>query len=409
MSAQSLIVLLPTASAPPAVGWAYATAIDGRPTPAQGRTAPDLLPGTDRGTEGIAVVPAARLSWQTIDLPKGVGPGSPRLRSVLQGLIEERVLDEFEAVHLALAPGARAGQRALLAVCDKAWLRAQLAVLESAGRRIHRIVPELAPVAEGTLVVGVESERGPRLLFAGPATGGLPLDLPLTAETVAWVHAASPDEPARLHAEPAVAELAGQWFQREAALLPRAERLVAAAGTAWDLAQFEFDRSGQARAMERVQMALGHFLRDAAWRPARWAATALVVIQVLGLNAWAWHEQRALRERQQAIDKVLTETFPQTRVVIDAPLQMDKEVQTLRRNAGTLSPRDFEAMLGTLGAALPPGRAPSQIGFTPGELRVQGLGLAAGETEQLVQKVQSAGYAVQPVGDAVQLRREGGS
>ena len=53
---------------------------------------------------------------------------------MLEGLLEDQLLDEPEALHFALQPQARGGGPLWVATCDRAWLRAALQVLESAQR-----------------------------------------------------------------------------------------------------------------------------------------------------------------------------------------------------------------------------------------------------------------------------------
>ena len=56
--------------------------------------------------EVVAVVPHSRLSWLPVTLP----PAShgPRLATVLQGLLEDRLLDDAQQLHLVLSPEAPA-------------------------------------------------------------------------------------------------------------------------------------------------------------------------------------------------------------------------------------------------------------------------------------------------------------
>jgi general secretion pathway protein L len=48
------------------------------------------------------------------------------LRAVLEGLVEEQVLGDVSALHLALPAQAAGGEKTWLAACDKAWLAAWL-------------------------------------------------------------------------------------------------------------------------------------------------------------------------------------------------------------------------------------------------------------------------------------------
>ena len=107
------------------------------------------------GAERVALVPAQRLSWHQVELPAGTldkgffhDGGSPRLRSVIEGLLEDRVLDDTALLHFAMAPNARTGAPTWVAVCDKAWLKAWLTALEGANRSVTRVVPEFRPPDE---------------------------------------------------------------------------------------------------------------------------------------------------------------------------------------------------------------------------------------------------------------------
>ena len=82
-----LLIALPPG--PPA-DYAFATSADGQDVATHGSAAPALLPAAGRAVEVVAVVPAARLSWQRVRLPRGIGARSPRLRAVLAGLLEAR-------------------------------------------------------------------------------------------------------------------------------------------------------------------------------------------------------------------------------------------------------------------------------------------------------------------------------
>ena len=92
-----------------------------------------------------AIVPATALSWQRVELPAGLQRQTQRLQTALHSLLEEPLLDEAEAVHMALQPNWQAGQSAWVAVCNKAWLQGHLAQLQTSGHAVHRIVPEWTP------------------------------------------------------------------------------------------------------------------------------------------------------------------------------------------------------------------------------------------------------------------------
>jgi general secretion pathway protein L len=108
-----------------------------------------------------------------------------------------------------------------------------------------------------------------------------------------------------------------------------------------------------------------------------------------------------LEGRREAIRRTLTQTFPQVKVVVDAPVQMDREVATLRQSTGAASGRDLEAMLGALAGALPPQQALAGFDYNNGELRARGLRLSTDQAQQLAGALRGQGYAVTPSGDVL--------
>ncbi|HEY0824720.1 MAG TPA: type II secretion system protein GspL, partial [Ramlibacter sp.] len=188
----SLLVSLPLEPATNATEWAYAATPDGSTLADHGRAPAALLPlPRGAGAEVVAVVPVQALSWHRVDLPRGVAPGTPRLRAALEGLLEEQLLDDTESVHLAVEPASRAGEPAWVAICDRAWLRSALQLLEAAGRPVSRIVPEFAPEGRPSLVALGEADQP--VVVASSAVGVLAL--PLTAAALPLLPALAQDAP----------------------------------------------------------------------------------------------------------------------------------------------------------------------------------------------------------------------
>lgn len=133
-----LIAPLPPADAAGEYDWAQA-GDDGIALRDQGRALLALLPSS---TEVMLGIPSAALSWHRVTLPKGSMGSASKLRAVLDGLLEEHLLDEPEALHFALEPDAKAGAPVWVAACNRIWLRSVVHGLEAAGRRVVRIVPE---------------------------------------------------------------------------------------------------------------------------------------------------------------------------------------------------------------------------------------------------------------------------
>jgi general secretion pathway protein L len=397
----SLIVLLPLEPAGGTTEFAFALSTDDRALQSHGSAPAALLPEPrGAGAEVVAVVPVQALSWHRVDLPKGLAAGSPRLRAALEGVLEERLLDDPDALHLALQPQPATGQPVWVAVCNRAWLRQGLQALEAAQRPVTRIVPEYAP--EGAVALHATGEPDRALLVCAGAEGVL--WLPLAATSLPLLPAL-PEEAPHL-AEPAVAAQAEQVVQRKFELQQAPQRWLQAAQSAWDLAQFDFASSGRARAMKKMASGWSDLVRAPHWRPARWAAVVLVAANLLGLNAWAWKERSALDAKRDAIRRTLTQTFPQVKVVVDAPVQMGREVAALRQSTGVASGRDLETMLAALAAAAPPGRTVAGLEFNGTQLQVRGLGLAPEELAAVTGQLKGQGYAATAQGELLVITAE---
>ncbi len=419
----TLIVSLPAAPAQPGPGLAYAYTLtaDGHTALQHGTATAALLPAPARpGGEVVAVVPVQALSWQRVQLPAGValsslsgvlpagmGTAATRLRKVLEGLLEDRLLDEPAQLHFAVAPdaaaAARAGAPLWVVVCERAWLRTHLQALEAAGRAVARVVPEFAPGATASSAAELHvlgSAEDPWLVICGHGAEQALLALPLALET--WHQWAAPalgavphggaDPAAPVYAEPAVAALAEKLLGRPVTLHTASARALAAARGRWDLAQFDLASTAHTRLARKLGGAANAFWHAPQWRAARWGAGVLAAAQLLGLNAWAWQERHALAAKEAAVRAALTASFPQVKVVVDAPAQMERELELLRQRAGAVSARDFEPMLAAAAAALPPGQLPTAIEYRLGELRLRGLAPGAEEQTTLRTRLAAAGY-----------------
>nr|WP_315237350.1 type II secretion system protein GspL [uncultured Albidiferax sp.] len=405
----TLIVLLPlepSGAASATSLFDYVRTADGRHVDSHDRALATLLPAAG-GAELVVVVPAQALSWHRVELPKGslqrsaLGGSSstPRLRAVLEGLLEDRLLEEPSELHFALQPDAPADGPVWVAACNRAWLRSALAPLEAAKHRVARIVPEFAPDAVRLQAIG--SPEQAQLVSTGPHGVSL---LPLGAATLAMALGAQTEAPETVDivAEPGVAALAEQLAQRPVRLQQAAERWLAAAHGRWDLAQFEFSNSGRSRAWKGLAAQATVLLQAPQWQAARWGLALLLVAQLAGLNAWAWSEARSLDAKRSAIRNTLTQTFPGVKVVVDAPVQMGRELALLRQAAGATSARDLEAMLSALGTALPPQYSATGLDFAPGEAKLKGL---PSNTEQpVLDALRSQGYSLRSEGNLLVLQ-----
>ncbi len=433
-----MLIVTPSdfSAAPPAGPTAlfdWTRSANGQQIGEHGQGAASLLPRDD---DVVLVLPPRAVSWHRVALPK---VAAARLRAALEGLLEDRLLDDTADLHLALEPGGRPGQTVWVAACQRAWLRGWLQTLEAAGRPVSRIVPALWPLVEYEAVgatpgnsrsfsldvpstihwahhegeqawLGSASLLGVSCLplrdpAAGTAGGGV-------AQAV--VHALMPPgselpgEPGEFDvwlADPGVAELAERVLQRRFELVARPAWLLRCAQSEWNLAQFDLSLSAGARRSQRLRRAIRQWRSAPAWRPARWGLAALLGAQLLGLNAAAWHERSALTAKQQAIQQTLQSTFPQVTLVLDAPVQMQRELARLQQASGALSPGDLESLLAAIDQASGgEGLVPSAIEYTQGEGRFKGWRASEDQLRALQQSLERGGWRVRFDGNEVALR-----
>ena len=208
---------------------------DGASGPAQVASAARLP--RDAGTV-VAVVPAQALAWHTLTPPP---VGANRLAAALEGLLEERLLEDPSHTHVVYTPeGAAAaaqGKTLTVLVCQKAWLRQALAPLQAQGLVVSRIVPEWSPQAPNTPVLWVGGRPHQVQAVACDAQGAVVLPPAPWPNTIL---ATFSHPEAQLQSEPAMADWVQQQFGRAPRMLSPAQRLWQAQQTDWDLAQGEW-------------------------------------------------------------------------------------------------------------------------------------------------------------------------
>ena len=388
-----LIIALPHTPNADATGYAHVHT-DGQTVLRSATGMADAL--SAHAGEVVAVVPHSRLSWFEVQLP----PASHGARQtpVLQGLLEDRLLDDPEHLHMVLPSDATAlsrhGGTTQVAVCDKQWLRDALAPLQAAGLTVQRLVPEISP------------SDAPQLYFCGTPEHVLPLlahaqgVTTLPPNTAHWTAFTQLTDPALcLYAEPAMVAQVQQQLQQQPELQTAAQRWLAASHSRWDMAQGEWTQ-GRRQQLQRQLQAAWQSLRHApAWRPVRWGLVALLLVQVIGLNVVAWRERQAMQQQLAQLPAVLQNTFPKVTVVVEPLLQMQREVDALKQASGSLTPSDFEPMLAALASVLPPGQTPTQLHFAAQGLHVQGIAWAVDQLSSAQTTLRARGLSLRQEGN----------
>jgi general secretion pathway protein L len=400
----------------------WAASSNGQQITDVGQCAATLLP---RDEEVVLVLPPRAVSWHRVALPK---VASTRLRAALEGLLEDRLLADVSELHFALEPGGKPGQSVWVAVCQKKWLRSWLQILEGAGRPVTRIAPAMWPLVASQATVA-----------APGASRSFELDIP---STIHWAHgegeqiwlgsssvlgvtctplleAASgvggsasvaavtalmppttdtPGESAEYDiwlADPAVAAAAERILGQRFELVAQPQWLLRCSQSDWNLAQFDLSLSAGARRGQRLRRTLRQWRSAPAWRPARLGLAALLGVQLVGLNAAAWYENKTLQAKQQAVRQTLQQTFPQVSLVLDAPVQMQRELVRLQQAAGALALGDLETMLGAIEqASNGESFTPSTVNYTTEDGRFAGWRATEDQVRALQQTLERSGWRV---------------
>jgi general secretion pathway protein L len=298
--------------------------------------------GLPRDPHCEIVVPAELVLLTRSSLPRGRGRRQPAL---LPYAVEDRLGVDPDSVHVAAGAQQPDGQTAL-AVIDKSWLDAVLARLRAAGLQpVHAWPETLLPALPEAGWVAVWSGRGGFLrsgaqsglaLDAGEA-GQVPAALALALDAARAADAA----PARLLLRPC----AGAALP-DAAAWSRALDLPVDAGAEWTPLGAHGGATGAIDLLQGAFAPAAFSLRDsqALRLPLILLSLIALVHGTASLIEWGQlrHERQQLRAAMEADFRT---AFPEARVVVDAPLQMHRNLAELQRAAGQTTPRDFLPLL----------------------------------------------------------------
>jgi len=307
------------------------------------------LAGLPRTESCELVIPAELVLLTHATLPRG---NRQKMRQLLPYAIEDKLVGEPDTVHVA-AGATSPGGRIALAAIDKVWLARVLARLNAAGLRPRSAWPEtLLPALPPAGWVMVWDGRS-GFLRSG-AQAGLSLDEGSAAQppaalvlSVAEARAAA-SPPQRL-----------QVRLRDAVPPPDVEAwshalgVTVEMGAAWSPLQHPDTPSGGIDLLQGV-FAASNLARD--WWPVLRLPLVLVGLLVLlqvGATTTEWVLlKREKQQLQTAMEQHFRKAFPDARVVVDAPLQMQRNLAELRSASRQLTPGDFLPLLARAATAL---------------------------------------------------------
>ena len=319
-------------------------------------------------SEVVGVIPWACLSWTELTVPqsalrllesKASGTHNPKAQHLIQGLLEEQLLCDASDLHwiakkLDPQPEDQAslaspdlssskvhGAMIQIGYCSKSWLRMALQTLEAVDLIPHQLVPEMEPTT---------GSQGPRL-YALNAKADITFVLCTRQGVQAFPRPAMgafshlKDPSLQIFCEPSAIDWVSSLLHQEASLQTTPQRLQASSQSVWDFAHGEWDQGPFRRTTRRLKGAFRALLTAPEWRLARSGLVLALLVQIFGLNFWAWHLRAEHQEALQSEARILKSTFPKVQLVVDAPLQMTRELNRLKQNLGEPSLGDFEHLL----------------------------------------------------------------
>ena len=393
----TLIILLaaqPRLAAPTTAGhvapaeFDYVLSVDGQRVAEHGRAMPSELP---RAALVVAVLRPGDVAFQRIAIPKAP---AAKLRAALTGVMEEALLEDEDDVHLSIAPDAKPGGEHWVAVVNKPWLRAQVDALEAGDVSLDRAVPSWWPdlgAAGHTFREGGPDE--PAQLAWRDEAGVLCVPL-LSPVSLALVTALPEDTVVRWTATPETAADCSEFIGMPVASITDEEQALRAAGSGWNLLQFDLVR--QRRGVKLARDMAMRFAFDPSWRVTRLGLAALVAVTLLGLNARALQESHHIAQKKAALGAIVAEAFPNAKPGYEPAVQAQREIDALRAAAGSPGDGDIETLMQAAESAWPQSHSPIEsLNFEPGRLTLPANGWTPQEIERFTTQLRAANVDVQ--------------
>lgn len=344
-----------------------------------------------KGHECVAVVAADRVLNIAAALPPG---GRRRWQTVLPFVAEEFTLTDPEDNHVVPGPALANGRR-MLAVVDKAWIKRIVEAAHQARLSLRRMVTEtcLPPLAADGWTVVWDGAGG--FVRTGAASGvaldigdagAAPLALRLSLD-------AAPQLPQKIelrfgHEVAAEQRAMPQWSDVQIPLV---------AGAEWDWRRAAIPE-------DALNLLWGAFTPRAKFqewwpklRPAAYLLAAVLAVEMAGSNIeWAMLAGQKAQLGKE-MQRTFRATFGDSVTLVNAPLQMQRNLAEIRHAAGVPDAGDFLPLFNRAGsslAALPAGSV-AAMHYEAGRLDID-MKLARREDfPALLQSLKSSGLGAQ--------------
>ncbi|ALP54308.1 hypothetical protein Tel_14785 [Candidatus Tenderia electrophaga] len=332
------------------------------------------------GERVIVLVPGEEVLLTQTEVP---GHSRRLLAQAVPYALEEQLVEDVDDLHFAL--GAVAGDRVQVAVVSRARMDAWLGELHQAGIEAERMVPDVLALPLHDDAWHVLRLKQRLLLRSGPQSG-MVMDADNAAFWLAAVLKEAEPKPAALRiqdfsdsAEP-LSELGAELepaLEVERLEEPAAGLPVAVLASGFDAQQAINLLQGPYSRRERVSRY---------WRPWRAAAALLAGFIVVQFAAGVVERQQ-LEAQQQALDaeieQIYRQAFPEARKVVNARVQMERALASLR-GGGSAEGGGFAELLAQAGRQFnaAAGLALQRLSYKGGQLDVA---LLIGDLQQLDQ------------------------
>ena len=306
----------------------------------RGKDILNKLPACD---ETEIVVPAAMVGFISAQLPPG---NQTKVLNALPFLVEAGLISAPEETHAVLASQSNA--QIIVAVIQKKWVQNVLAKLGRTEIFPIRMFPEtLLPELphHGWAIVC----RGHESFIRTSASQGLPLDIDVQSETVplllnmALQQTTAENRPSSFHLYGETPKHLTDWTKQLDIPFVRAsqqEWLVNPSKPLVNLLQGEFQPAG------------GFLRRLVAFKPVAITLLCLLLMQIsFSLLDYAMKTQQN-RKLDQAMISQFKATFPNANTIVDAPLQMQRNLEDLKHGAGQSGNRDYISLLSNITSSI---------------------------------------------------------
>ncbi len=337
------------------------------------------------------VMPASRVLFTRVNLPPA---NAAKTRQLLPFAVEDKLLANPENIHAVAGIREQNGDTPV-AVIDKGWVNELIAKLQLAKIHATSLVPEttLPPLPPDGWCMVWDGIRG---FVRTGAMGGLsldggdivtpPLGLTLTLDE-ARAHNTAPQKIVLLTADGKGEPDLLRWS--EALGLPVIH------GGAWTHAHA--NPQGSNVNFLQGNLAPSRKMADTLARTKPlWILAALIPLLHLGATTVDWV---LLKNQKSSLQSQMTErfkkVFPDAKVIVDAPLQMNRNLADLRRAGGVADASDFLPLLGSFSAALAatPNARTTAMQYEKGRLQIDVSLTNAEAAETLRGKLQAAGHS----------------